>query len=73
MNNFKQINKNQLINDARMAAVDVAGTLDHLAGMYADLAVFRQGSEEEKRLASIFSTIHVQAKMVVRLIDESLG
>ena len=74
MKNSRLVDFDRLINEARMVAGDVAGALDNLSALYAELAALRQGGgEEEKRLAATFSTIQAQAAKVVMLLEESLG
>lgn len=74
MNNSRLVKLDRILNDARMAADDIAGTLENLAVIYAELAVAKHaGGGEEKRLAATFSTIHAQASRLVGLIDESLN
>lgn len=71
MNESRLVKINRILNDARMAADDVSGTLENLAFLYSELAVHRaDGGAEEKRLAATFSTIQIQAARVLSLIDE---
>lgn len=74
MNTSKLAELDRILNDARMAADDVAGALEHLADLYATLAVHSPiGGSDEKKLAATFSTIHAQAARVAALIDQGLG
>ncbi|UCV02322.1 hypothetical protein [Dechloromonas denitrificans] len=74
MNDSRLVKLDRILNDARMAADDIAGTLENLAVLYAELSVARHGGGgEEKRMAATFSTIHAQAVRVVNLLDEILG
>lgn len=74
MNNSKLVELDRLLNDARMAADDVVGALEHMADLYATLAASRPGGgADEKKLSATFSTIHAQAARVLGLIDASLG
>lgn len=74
MNDSRLVKLDRILNDARMAADDIAGTLENLAILYAELAVHKaSGGGEEKRLAATFSNIHAQAARVVVLIEEGLG
>lgn len=74
MNESRLVELDRILNEARMAAEDVAGALDHLADLYASLAVGRPGGgAEEKRLAATFATMHAHASRVVCLIDEGIG
>lgn len=74
MNNSKLVELDRILNDARMAADDVVGTLEHLADVYATLAASRPGGgSDEKKLSATFSTIQAQAARVLSLIDAGLG
>lgn len=74
MNDSRLVKLDRILNEARMAADDIAGTLENLAELYATLAAQKPGGgAEEKRLAATFSTIRAQAAQVVSLLDESLG
>lgn len=74
MNDSRLVKLDRILNEARMAVEDIAGTLENLAVLYAELAVHKpSGEAEEKRLAATFSTIHAQAARVVGLLEESLG
>lgn len=74
MSNSKLVERDRLLNEARMAADDVAGALEYLADLHASLAVFQPYvGAEQKRLAATFSTLHARAALVAALIDQSLG
>lgn len=74
MNDSQLVKLDRLLNEARMAADDVVGTLEHLADLYATLAASRpSGGADEKKLSATFSTIQAQAAKVVSLLDDSLG
>lgn len=73
MTDSKLVTIERILNDARLAADDVVGTLENLAELYATLAAQKPGGGGvEKRLAATFSTISAQAAQVVSLIDKSL-
>lgn len=74
MSDSKLVELDRILNEARMAADDVAGALEHLADLYASLAVFQPcGGVEQKRLAATFSTLHARAAHITALIDRGLG
>lgn len=74
MTESRLVNLDRILNDARMAADDVAGTLENLAFLYAEAAVHSvTGGAEEKRIAATLSTIQAQATRVLRLIEEGIG
>jgi hypothetical protein len=74
MHERKLVELDRVLNEARMAADDVAGALEHLADLYASLAVFQPcGGAEQKRLAATFSTLHARAAHITALIDRGLG
>lgn len=74
MSDSKLVELDRILNEARMAADDVAGALEHLADLYASLAVFQPcGGAEQKRLAATFSTLHARAALVTTLIEQGLG
>lgn len=74
MNDSRLVELDRILNDARMAAEDVAATLDNLACLYAEAAVHKSdGGADEKRLAGTFSTIQAQAARVLHLIEEGIG
>ena len=75
MNNSRLVELDRLLNEARLAADEVAGTLENLADLYATQAAHKPdgSAAQEKRLAATFSTIQARAAYVVELLDKSLG
>lgn len=74
MTDNKLVKIDRILNEAGVIADEVAGILENLAVLYADVAAKTPGGGgDEKRLAATFSTIHAQAAKVASLIQESLS
>lgn len=74
MTDNKLVEMDRILNEACVIAEEVAGTLENMALLYAEVAAKNPGNgADEKRLAATFATIHAQAAKVSALIQKSLA